>query len=53
MNYSLVSLCIGNKYEAIRQHFITRINEKCTNCNINIINITNDVNYLLYNTYAW
>jgi hypothetical protein len=53
MNYSLVSLCIGNKYEAIREHFITRINEKCTNCDINIIDNTNDVNYSLYNTYAW
>ena len=34
MNYYITTLCIGNKYLPIKQHWVNRVNEKCNKSEI-------------------
>jgi hypothetical protein len=57
MDYIITSLCIGSKYEPILPKWIKRINEKCKNCEIKIINNANVLDYSIftqnYHGYIW
>ena len=44
MSYIITTLCLGQKYEPIRNHWTNRINAKCANCNIKIFNDFNILN---------
>lgn len=46
MIYNITTLCVGDKYIPIKEHWIKRIKEKCKNGSITIIN---DMNILIKN----
>jgi hypothetical protein len=41
MNYIITTICIGNKYEPIKQHWLNRINNTCKNEEVIIFDNTN------------
>lgn len=43
MKYSITTLCIGNKYTPILQHWLNRTTQKCKNA---VITVFNDSNYI-------
>lgn len=52
--YTIVSTCIGRKFQGIREHWIKRVREKCPNASIEII----DESYMntveiVNSQYAW
>jgi hypothetical protein len=55
--YSIVTMCLGNKYEPILPYWMRRINEKCKHFNLNVITkdtvILNEYRNLDYTKYAW
>jgi hypothetical protein len=54
MSYFITSICFGEKYEPIKEHWIKRINEKCKPNEIYIIDKTN-INTFEINSfdYGW
>ena len=51
--YTIVTTCIGAKYEKIREHWVKRVEEKCKNATIKIIDCS-EVNIPgLTGAYAW
>lgn len=50
MEYHLISVCIGNRYNIIEPYFINRIKDKCPGANIKIIK---DFNLDIDKDYGW
>ena len=53
MNYQIVTLCIGDKYIPIKEHYKKRITDKCKNYTLEIIDDLSDINYQIEMRYAW
>ena len=54
MSYIITTICIGNKYESIKQHWVNRITDKCKNKQINILDNTNITKSdIPSHEYAW
>lgn len=49
MSYLITTLCLGNKYQPIKEHWIKRVKDKCKNCEIKIIDDT----VILTNQYSY
>jgi hypothetical protein len=54
MSYIITTICIGQKYEPIKQHWLNKINEKCKDKEIYIFDKTNITNLeIISYEYAW
>ena len=52
MEYNLISVCIGDKYNIIEPYFINRIKERCPGANIKILKeLSSDIN--INRDYGW
>lgn len=50
MSYTIITLCIGDKFIPIKPHFINRIKNKCNSANLEIIE---NIELPVENKYAW
>lgn len=54
MSYIITTICIGHKYEPIRQHWLSRINNTCKCENVYIFDSTNvNESDIISYEYAW
>lgn len=52
MSYIITTICIGKKYESIKEHWEKRITNKCTNAEISILDNMSNLKVPSYE-YAW